>query len=125
MSRGLWFGAFPLGAIGVALAGCSADGETASVDCDRVPDLRSSWQHAQSADDEDGRRAVAAYITDCGALRGRSRTTVRRVLGQPVEAHRREMWFYLGPDGLNLDSENLVIQFGTDGTVTRAEVAQG
>jgi hypothetical protein len=35
------------------------------------------------------------------------------------------MLFNLGLAGLDIDSEYLVIQFGADGTVTGAEVAQG
>jgi hypothetical protein len=35
------------------------------------------------------------------------------------------MWFYLGPDNLNLDSESLGVMFGRNGRVAGAEIAQG
>jgi hypothetical protein len=98
---------------------------TPVVDCDRVPPLRETWRRANATDDEMLRRKVAAYIIDCDALRGRSRRAVRSILGRPGEADRREMWFYLGPDGLSIDSEGLVVRFGRDGRVGGAEVAQG
>jgi hypothetical protein len=50
---------------------------------------------------------------------------VRAILGRPDEGNRRSMWFYVGPDNLNLDSESLVISFGRDGRAVGAEVAQG
>jgi hypothetical protein len=94
---------------------------TPVVECDQIPPLAETWQGAG----EMLRRRVAAYVVDCGALRGRSRAEVRAMFGRPVEGDRHELWFYLGPDNLNLDSESLVILFGRDGRVVGAEVAQG
>jgi hypothetical protein len=97
---------------------------TPVVECERLPPLRETWRRAGARGDEMLRRRVAAYVIDCGALRGRSRAEVRSILGRPQEADRREMWFFLGPDTL-FDSENLAVIFGRDGRVTAAEVAQG
>ena len=108
------------------LCGCLADSRsTPEVDCERIPSLRHTWKKASATNDEKGRRTVAAYIVDCGALRGQPRRKVRHVLGRPVEADHDEMLFYLGEDGLKIDSENLVIYFDDRGRAITAEIAQG
>jgi hypothetical protein len=94
---------------------------TPVVECDQIPPLAETWRGAGDM----LRRRVAAYVVDCGALRGRSRAEVRVMFGRPVEGDRHELWFHLGPDNLSIDSENLVILFGRDGRVMGAEVAQG
>ena len=82
-----------------------------------MPPLRETWRRANATDDESLRRQVAAYIIDCEALRGRSRAQVRSILGRPYVGDRHEMWFYVGPDNLSLDSEDLGVRFGRDGRV--------
>jgi hypothetical protein len=107
--------------VAFVVGGCGEE----KVDCTKKIALKDVWRRAIATDDEAGRRRVAGYVIDCGALRGKSRREVRQVLGAPEESDGHMMFFYLGPDGLKMDSEDLVITFGADHTVIAAAVAQG
>jgi hypothetical protein len=109
----------------VVACGCGSD--PADVNCAEVQSmsaLEASWRRAVASDDEPGRRRVAGFAAKCGALNGQSRRWVRTAFGRPVEAGETTVYYYLGPDGLGIDSENLAIDFGADDRVISAEVVQ-
>jgi hypothetical protein len=108
----------------MAIAASSCGGGGARVDCDRGMAIKDSWRRAVATDHEGDRRRVATYVIKCHALRGKSRRVVRDTFGRPVASDAHSLYFYLGPDGLGIDSENLAITFGSGDTVTRAEVVQ-
>jgi hypothetical protein len=101
---------------------------TPAVDCERMPStpsLRAAWRDGDDAEAAASRRKVAAFVVDCGAVRGMSRKAVRRMLGPVDEADRREMSFYLGPDNLQMDSEYLSVMFDGRGRAVDAQAYQG
>jgi hypothetical protein len=106
------------------------------LDCRADPDW-AAWRETTNTDGgsdpengEDRRRDAAAYLMNCRSLHGRSRRAVRRLLGKPawddvaVRGDHTFFSYYLGPDGLGLDSEWLSIEFDGDGRVVRLDVVQ-
>jgi hypothetical protein len=113
-----------LGIVALAIAVSSCGAGSGRVDCGRPMAMRESWRSAVAADNESGRRRVAAYVVRCQALRGKTRRVVRDTFGRPVATDEHGLYFYLGPDDLRMDSENLAITFDSDNTVSGAEVVQ-
>jgi hypothetical protein len=97
------------------------------VNCDElqaISALEASWRRAVASDDEPARRRVAGFVAKCGALEGQPRSRVRTAFGTPVAADQTTVYYYLGPDGLGIDSENLAVGVGTGDRVISAEVVQ-
>jgi hypothetical protein len=110
-----------------AAAACGCGSDPANVNCDVLPAISAmevSWHRAEASDDEPGRRRIAGFAAKCGALNGQSRSRVRTAFGTPVATDETTVYYYLGPDGLGIDSENLAIRFGTDDRVISAGVDQ-
>ena len=115
-------------AVTALLAGALATGYTIVDRPDRCEGEfdAARWKAIASEDDDDNegeRRALADDLVDCGRLVGRTKDEVARLAGRPVRDRRsgprnRESWFYrLGPDGLQLDEDVLVVQFNAAGRV--------
>ena len=106
------------------------------IDCDDRPDW-DAWRETAYTDSgshpengEDRRRDAARHIMRCRSLHGRSRREVRRLLGRPawrspaVRGKHTFAAYYLGPDGLGIDSEWLDIEFDGHGRVVGLDVVQ-
>jgi hypothetical protein len=119
----------------VLVAGCG--GGEIEVDCGEPVDF-AAWREASERDrildegePERLRRSVAAHLVECGTIDGKSRGEVLALLGRSglpddeTPRDERNMWeFYLGPDGLKLDSEVMIIEFDRDRWVKEVLVAQ-
>jgi hypothetical protein len=105
-------------------------------DCAQPPDL-AGWKEATkrttilSERYEAKRREVAEDLVSCGSLRGASKADVVRQLGRsglpdPKEPlDDRDTWvFYLGPDRLRIDDDNLYVSFDARGRAARFTVGQ-
>ena len=105
-------------------------------DCADDPDW-AAWRETTYTDagsnperGEDRRRDAARQFMRCRSLHGRHRTTVRRLLGKPaskspaVRGDHTFYEYYLGPDGLGIDSEWLSVEFDGAGHVVHLDVAQ-
>jgi hypothetical protein len=106
------------------------------IDCSDKPDW-DAWRETAYDDSgsspergEDRRRDATRHFMQCRSLHGRHRREVRRLLGKPAETspavrgtHTFES-YYLGPDGLGIDSEWLDIEYDGHGRVVRLDVAQ-
>ena len=80
----------------------------------------SAWHGSDAA-----RTAEAHRLVDCGRLVGRSRSSIRRLLGKPDERDgKRALAYELGPDSLGIDSQYLEVVF-SGGRATRAHFFTG
>jgi hypothetical protein len=70
---------------------------------------------------------MADRILAWGTLRGKSRSQVIKLLGEPPETGYFRKWelvYYLGPERgfISIDSEWLVLRFGRDGRVAEERI---
>ena len=102
------------------------------VDCGGDPDW-AAWRETGEHESEEGvgrRRDAAAHFMECRSLHGMTKREVRRRLGKPdgagsaVRGDHAFLDYYLGPDGLGIDSELMSIEFDGSGHVVRVTVAQ-
>ncbi len=105
-------------------------------DCNKLPDFagwRAATTRATILDErwESKRREVAEQVVKCRSLRGAPRSVVLRTLGpagmpdRETPADQRNVWtFYLGPDALDLDDENLRVIFDRSGRATTFTISQ-
>ena len=116
------------------LMGSSLRDGTGQRDCGAAPDF-AGWKQATthatvlSERYEDKRREVADHLVSCGSLRGASSAEVLRRLGRPPDAKvpptQGDSWvYYLGPDGLGIDDENLYVEFDARRHAARFTVSQ-
>lgn len=123
--------------VALLLAGCGYGSREVEVDCGRAPDF-AAWRDAtrranllKEGEHERVRRSIAAHLVKCRTLHGTRKAAVLEVLGPAgrpdgeVPRDERNTWeFYLGPDGLHLDSEVILVVFDDDGRVKQVVVAQ-
>jgi hypothetical protein len=123
--------------VAVLIGGCGYGSSEVNVDCGKPPDFV-QWRDANRRDNmfkegepERVRRSVAAHLVKCHTLHGKSQAAVLGLLGRgglpDKETPRDEQntWdFYLGPDGLHIDDEVMLVVFGRDRRVKQVIVAQ-
>ena len=123
--------------VALVIGGCSGGSGEINVDCGTPPDF-AAWREAtaraaalKEGEPEQVRRRVAAHLTACGTIDGKSQTAVLDLLGpgglpksETPRDERNEWEFYLGPDGLKLDSEVMIVVFDRHRRVEQVIVAQ-
>jgi hypothetical protein len=123
--------------VALLLGGCGYGSSEVRVDCGKPPDL-AGWRAAtgrgkalEEGEPERVRRSVAAHLSKCHTLHGKSQAAVLELLGRSglpdSETPRDEQttWdFYLGPDGLHIDDEVMLVVFDRDRRVEEVIIAQ-
>jgi hypothetical protein len=117
------------------VVGCGGSDDD-RVDCSSPPDF-AAWREAtttdalERGDAEQTRWRVARHLVECRTLHGTAKRAALRTLGpaglpdDETPADERNGWeFYLGPDGLQLDDMNMLVEFDRDGRVSNVEVFQ-
>lgn len=106
-------------ALVVLAAGCSRSEDEAGCDFDTE-----EWSSLDPTDDDEGSRKseLADMVVDCGLLDGATRAEAADLLGEGGSADDTS-WTYTTRPTM-IDFELLMVDFGTDDTVTRVYFSQ-
>jgi hypothetical protein len=88
------------------------------------------WRAGETADvDDSPRLRMADGLVENGALLGKSRLELEAMLGRPSETSKwrdYDLVYWLGPERglIRIDSEWLVVRFGSDGSASIAKIVR-
>lgn len=119
----------PIAAIVVALALVGA-GVYYHLATRPIPFDVAVWRAGETADIDDAPRLrMADGLVKSGALLGKSRAELEAMLGRPTETSKwrdYDLVYWLGPERgfIRIDSEWLVVRFGTNGNANIAQIVR-